>query len=58
MITRMFIGRLFTSIGPVNRYAKLRRERGESTTVFWVFWLGWGGSVAAALFLLLTLGAG
>jgi hypothetical protein len=42
-----FIGSLFSSIGPVRRYAAARRSRNETTTMASVFWGGlaisWGG---------------
>jgi len=40
VLARLFIGRLFTSFGPVARYTSMRRERGEDTTLTMVFWAG------------------
>jgi hypothetical protein len=53
---RLFIGRLFTSFGPMSRYGKLRRERGEPTTLVIVFWVGFAVSILALIGLLLSLG--
>jgi hypothetical protein len=56
VLARMFIGRLFTSFGPMSRYADMRRERGESTTLTTVFWAGFATSMlgVALLFLMIT----
>ncbi len=56
VLARMFIGRLLTSFGPMSRYAALRRERGESTTLTTVFWAGFATSMLGivVLFAMIT----
>src|SRR5579871_911652 len=55
VLARMFIGRLFTSFGPMSRYAALRRERGESTTLTTVFWAGFATSMLGVVVLLMLV---
>src|SRR5258705_9235140 len=55
-VAKMFIGGLFTAIGPVKSYARLRRERNESTSAATMFWAGIATSLGGlAIFLLLIL---
>jgi hypothetical protein len=51
LMARLFIGRLLTSFGPMARYAALRRERGESTTLTTVFWAGFATSMLGVVVL-------
>ncbi len=52
---RFFIGALFTSIGPVRRYAEQRRQLGQPATAATVFWAGLGTSILALILLLTSL---
>ena len=53
-MAKMFIGGLFTSIGPVGSYARQRRALGQSTTAATAFWAGIAASLGGlALFLIL-----
>jgi len=55
----MFIGGLFTSIGPVKSYAQQRRALGQPTGAATAFWAGIATSLGgmALFFLLLFAGA-
>jgi hypothetical protein len=55
VMARLFIGRLFTSFGPMSRYAALRRERGEPTTLNTVFWAGFATSMLGLVVILSLL---
>jgi len=55
ILGRLFIGRLFTSFGPMSRYSELRRERKEPTTLVTVFWAGFATSIVSVIALLTTL---
>jgi len=57
-MAKMFIGGLFTAIGPVKSYARLRRERNESTTAASMFWWGIATSVGGMLVFFALLAAG
>jgi hypothetical protein len=46
---RFFIGRLFTSFGPMSRYAELRKKRNEPTTLVMVFWGGFVVSIIGVI---------
>ncbi len=46
---RFFIGRLFTSFGPMNRYVQLRKERGEPGTLAVAFWIGFAISILGVI---------
>lgn len=58
VMAKMFIGGLFTAIGPVKSYARLRRERGEPTTAASVFWAGIAISIGGMLLFFALLFAG
>src|SRR5437870_503896 len=57
-LAKMFIGGLFTSIGPVKSYTRLRRERSEPTGAATAFWLGITTSVGGMLLFFALLFAG
>jgi hypothetical protein len=57
-LAKMFIGGLFTAIGPVKSYARLRRERNEPTTAASLFWWGIAASVSGLVVFLGLLAAG
>jgi hypothetical protein len=54
-LSRIFIGRLITSFGPMARYGRLRRERNEPATLVAVFWGGFAISILAVIALLASL---
>jgi hypothetical protein len=55
--SRLFLGRLFTTIGPAMRYATLRGERGESAPASAAFWGGVGLTVFGLVIVFVGLGS-
>jgi hypothetical protein len=48
---RYFFG-IFTDIGPVQKYAELRRARDQPTTVATVFWVGFAATMVGIVALI------
>ena len=57
-LAKMFIGGLFTSIGPVKSYARQREALGQPAGAATAFWLGLATSFGGMLLFFLLLFAG
>ena len=52
MASRLFIGRLLTSFGPMVRYGKLSQEKGVSSSLVPMFWGGFAFSLLGVVVLI------
>ena len=55
MISRLFVGRLFTSFGPMMRYAQLSKEKGESSNLVALFWGGFAFSICGVVVIFILI---
>jgi hypothetical protein len=53
--SRFFLGRLISSFGPMARYASMRRERNEPTTLVAAFWGGFAVSILGLILFLVFM---
>lgn len=55
VLSRLFLGRLFTVFPQMKTYKQIREERGESTTAVTVFWVGFIAALVGLLAFLASL---
>lgn len=56
-LARMFVGRLFIAFPQMKSYKRLREERGESTTLVTVFWVGFIATIVGLIAFFVSLAA-